>query len=273
MAFLSKFLKTFGMDGPRISLDAPWPAARMSILDNPVAEPQIIRFSRHDSKVRYSVQNQGKDISLKSTIGGAIVIGGQLYGLTTAHAIVDTILEQKNPMDDSDMDSGMEEEMTSSDFGSQDDCHEMPVVNTGELLSLSQPPQHHPSEAWIDQDRPSVVAYLSNGTFTGDYTLPERTPPGSDFILVRLNKSDFIPNYFLHPAHGPHQISDPIRKSDHEAGDVWITNASGIQSIEGYLLKGYSSVNLKNHVMQTRKIQLSLPGRRLFGLSRVSFFC
>jgi len=265
MPFLTSFLKKFKLEDPRISLDAPWPATGTNLqTNNPATETQTIRFSRGIYAARYNVWKRDKEISLESTIGGAIVTQNCLYGLTTAHGIVDTVCEQENRSEDDGTESDDDAESTESDGGPHDNRHESPFATSLTAPPNVKKPFQRKSEIWTDQDLPSVVAYMSRGTSTGDYTFPKRPPPSSDFALVALNKLDFYFNHFYNPIDGEtHQISDIMLTSELSAGDVWVTNPLFSQLIPGYLLKEKSCMILRNHVMQTRKIQLNYPGCKL----------
>jgi hypothetical protein len=131
MPYLHHFIGRFHLDSPYSSLHAPWPAASQNVVDGafPPGDQRLsVSICQPSSssintvcglKLRFTAESDGKIVTVDSTIGGLIVVNGTLYGLTTAHGIINHILNSRRDMSLTESESE-EEESDSTDTESDD---------------------------------------------------------------------------------------------------------------------------------------------------------
>lgn len=282
LTYLKHFLVRFSMHSPHASLYAPWPAVRE---DPPhpqhlVKNSDKISFAIEDgvsqsksicgTRVKFIIEASSGIIQHYSTIGGFIVVDGKVFAMTSAHSIVNYLLDGSGGTseDDSELTSG-----TSSDSGSDTDSEsgsndvpENPCSSTQqERLERPFPVAeivHVPRERnYIQTKIPEIIAYMGRGTITGDYSFPLSAPDTADFALIDKAVVSPLSNTYYNP-----ELRDIVTISSHisthelPCGDVWIISNHGVPPIKGYLLAGVASIILRGTVMRTKKIQVNYPG-------------
>jgi peptide-N4-(N-acetyl-beta-glucosaminyl)asparagine amidase len=286
LAYLNHFLDKFYMEPPYVSLHAPWPAGEEYHKDAPRSEAKTtkitfaIQHSASDanticgSLVRFTLKTPDGVFQHRSTMGGIIIAGNSLYGLTSAHAVVNQVLRSSNSQStnlletgdytSSDEDSDYE---TSSDTESETSSSSLARSTfTGTPVAEISRTHEFKEGEWVECELPNIVAYMGRGTITGDYSFPNSAPEKSDFVLIDLASLPIWSNAFYDPVTGMlTNISESIPKAELDQGEVWIVSDDPDNFVKGYLLEGNASVILRGTVMHTRKIQVASPGAR--GLS------
>jgi hypothetical protein len=227
MDFLNRFLVKFGMTQPYVIVgDLARPAAASSsYLDNG-HHSQDISFSHQTFTARYTIHAD-------DTIGGMSMVDEQLYGLTTAHGIVDVLVD-------------MEAKLRSG----------TPLASTSRRKKIAQ---HDAvtSEPWQSHELPDILAFASRGTRTGDYSLPDHAGDSADFALVPADESKYYWNVCDNPRTGHFSIlTNVVHEDDLNDGEVWICHDSLRTPLGSTLLRGKGSVITMRHFMSTRKLYL-----------------
>ncbi|KAK2867976.1 hypothetical protein FQN49_003281 [Arthroderma sp. PD_2] len=167
--FLDNFRKKFGIGDPYITLGAPWPAAKTDSL-----HPHIIS---EDDKISFAVQhpldNKSacglkakftiQDIDMTewtSTIGGIILVDNSIFGLTTAHGVINKLImlngQSASPWAPTNHPTDMEE--YPSDSESESDSDSSSTISENPLGS---------------QHVTGPVHTQGGGSFSNDGSLPE----------------------------------------------------------------------------------------------------
>jgi hypothetical protein len=288
LAYLNHFLHKFCMEPPYVSLHAPWPAAGEHLTDAPPGEEKVHKISfavqRPPSgwtticgaKVRFTVQTPDGIMERYSTLGGIIVVDNSLFGLTTAHGVVNYFLESPNSTstdeiestDNCSSDLGFDYE-TSSDSESEtstSSSYSSPVQVTSISRPIADAYRLHEmvEDAWMELPLPKVAAYMGRGTISGDYSFRTPAPKTSDFTLIELGTLPALPTGFYDPVHETiTDILDFIPTSDLVCGEVWIIATCCDKPLKGYLLEDDASIILRGTIMRTKKIQVAFPSGML----------
>ncbi|KAF2469346.1 uncharacterized protein BDR25DRAFT_263858, partial [Lindgomyces ingoldianus] len=285
LAYLNHFLDTFCMEPPYTSLHAPWPAAREISLYSPRLEGKACKMtfavqcprpgwkSICGAKARFTIQTSDGTIERYSTLGGSVMVGSSLFGLTSAHAIMNFFHEGSRSASINEVestnnicsDSGSDCE-TSSD-SEPEAFADSPCSSQTQTSFTRRPPldanRIHGTEdvRWVEVPLPQIIAYLGHGTTSGDYAFPDLAPNASDFALIDIGSLGETSNEFHNPdnkAVAPIWGFIPTR--DLPSGEVWIIATCGGEPLEGYLLEGDASVIVRGAVMRTKKIQVVTTG-------------
>lgn len=285
LAYLNHFLDRFCMEPPYVSLQAPWPAAGEHPSDAQLVGEKFPKISFAvqcpasgwttvcGAKARFTIQTSDGIMECYSTLGGMVIVKNSVFGLTSAHAIVNYLLESSNrtstdeleSTDDCSSDSGSDHEI-SSDSGLETSPGS-PCSSQRRTTSTSRPSAevhriHEVEEGiWVELQLPRILAYMGRGTISGDYSFPTPVPNMSDFALINLGTLRTLPNGFQDPVRETvTDILDFIPTSDLLGGEVWIIATCCDKPLVGYLLEGDASVILRGTVMRTKKIQVAFPG-------------
>lgn len=279
-----KYLETFAHGQIQVHLRAPRPAAfhwgpfRRSTRPAPVSSAekdtnttvddrlilQIISHRYNESacgmklKIR-RVQAGGSDERI-CTVGGLVEVGGEIYGLTTAHAFYELEENSKDNAlhdvaDDSDPDSGFSSDTSDAAFDELN-AAERPQENN---LCL-KPPILPPGVTEI------VDAKLAGIGYSGSSDAAESEQSlGQDFALIRIEfGADNLRfnNYVMFQKPTIESIlckyTIDCLDSQPEAGPITVICTQD-DTNEGYLLKGESLFLHRDAVFRTRKIQTSSP--------------
>jgi len=287
LAYLDHFLDKFYMEPAYVSLHAPWPAAGESTLDGLHAQKQghEISFSIQrpslgqsnicGAKVKFIIQTSDGILERVSTFGGMIVVDNKVYGLTSAHAIVNHIIQNsfrghaariEPTSDGSNSDSEYEGSSDSESETSDESFYSLPrqMTHADRPTTESQHFQGRAEGPWTKLSLPKIVAYMGNGTTSGDYFFPISSPKTSDFALIDLGTLPTLQNGFHDPDQGTiMDISHYIPTSNLSQGEVWIITSCSDQPFRGYLLNGSASLILRGTSLHTKKIQVAFPGGML----------
>lgn len=252
-----RFLEAHGMTRPIVSLHAPRPAATLagsSTSHDHGSRGIIFAISERDVvsgiPARLSSSSEGRKSHF--TIGGMIIVDHNLYGLTTAHSFLRFLNEDATAAQD---------EESSSDEGSLDSDSDGDVEIGACPTGLAGAPSSalDSQESWNQISLPRILAYKCHGTYHGDLRLPIEAPQSSDFALVKVPSSTCETSSWEYQD----SISGILSSDDIHEGPVKILydprgNNTQMEPLEGYLLRGKSSIILGSSVMRTRKIQVTL---------------
>ncbi|OCK81911.1 hypothetical protein K432DRAFT_424542, partial [Lepidopterella palustris CBS 459.81] len=285
LTYLNSFLVKFCMEAPYASLQAPWPAAE----ERPPQSPRLtekfdnISFAIQDrtsglkticgARVRFTIETSNSIVERYSTIGGLIVVENSLFAITSAHAIVNCLLESSHSAssDETESTSNVSSDAgsdceTSSDSGS-DVSADSPYSSPARITSTKRPSleaekvRETKEGMWTDSQLPEILAYMNRGTIKGDYIFPDPAPSSSDFALVDPRSVVQLSNEYYNPDYDTFAtISDHIPTRELLSGDVWIIISCGNAPVKGYMLEGNASVILRGTVMRTKKIQVAVAG-------------
>jgi hypothetical protein len=215
--------------------------------------------------------------TIDSTIGGIVVVDGRLCGLTTAHGIVNHILNHERGSrleeeQDEQEDEGEKGEDTegSSEYESDDTSSggsQYSVQEKTRLLAARSErdgfqDNKKPQDS-IRLELPKVLRYLDRGTAVGDYSLTLRSPATNqaDFLLIDLEPAGpAAQRNVMHKQGGPLSIRDHVPAYDLVQGEVDIITGNNGYPVKGYLLRGDTSLILRGNLIRTRKIQVEHPG-------------
>ncbi|KAH4401338.1 hypothetical protein HBI81_223020 [Parastagonospora nodorum] len=286
--YLQQFIRRFNLNPAHSSLHGPWPAASEAAPYTPFPEGDCLIVldilppsngiqTACGLKARFTVLFNHQSATIDSTIGGTVVVDGRLYGLTTAHGIVNHILNHERgsrpeEQEDEQEDEGEKGEDTegSSEYESDD------TSSGGSQYSVQEKTRLHAARSERDgfQDKkkpqdsirlelPKVLRYLDRGTVVGDYSLTLRSPATNqaDFLLIDLEPAGpAAQRNFMHKQGGPLSILDHVPACDLVQGEVDIIAGNNGHPVKGYLLRGDTSLILRGDVIRTRKIQVEHPG-------------
>lgn len=276
------------MEAPHASLHAPWPAAE----EHPLQSP---RLTRNFDSVSFAIQHYTSDmkticgararftigtsngiVERYSTIGGLVVVGNSLFAMTTAHTIVNCLLEEPHSASSSETESTSDVSSdpgsdceTSSDSGA-DPSIDSPSSPPARMISTVRPSiiaeKSRDTTEYIFKDSklPKIVAYMNRCTINGDYSFPNQAPSTSDFALLDVGSIMQLSNKYCDPDRNSiWAISDHIPTCKLFGGDVWIITSCGDAPVKGYMLHGDASIILRGTVMRTKKIQVELASGKL----------
>jgi hypothetical protein len=285
MPYLHHFIGRFHLNSPYSSLHAPWPAASQKVINGAFTSGDqriSVSVSRPSSgstdtvcgwKLRFTVESDGKVATLDSTVGGLIVVNGALYGLTTAHGIINYILNSRRDMSLTESES--EEEASDSTDTESDDTSDSALdvaykhSTPASIIAIGVERSAHVVEdtfsTWTELELPKVLVYLDRGTTVGDYSLTSLTTASNqaDFLLVNLEPINVSEqrNMIYNSEHAMfNPIDDHIRTHDLVHGEVHIITGNNGRSMRGQLLEGDASLILRGTIIRTRKIQVDCPG-------------
>lgn len=289
LTYLKHFIDKFCMESPLVTLHAPWPAAfiQAPTHDAPENEEGITSISFAiqrgalggetvcGANTRFTIQASNNIVERCSKVGGMVVAANSLYGLTSAHALVNQVLEPLNsnwnhPVDtlyDTSSDESPADESSSGDESESDIGNPYPSSIRRKLtdpaVTRDRLIQEYTDVDWIECEPPKVIAYVGRGTIIEDYSFPTPAPDTSDFALIQLAPIPILGNAFYDPfTQALADVLEFLPKSDLRPGEVWII--SDYRSpLLGYLLEGDASMILRGTVMRTKKIQISFPGGML----------
>ncbi|KAF2269650.1 hypothetical protein CC78DRAFT_601821 [Lojkania enalia] len=263
----------------------PTPATRENSLDSSLLKntSNTISFaieSRASSlktdcglKARFTVQSDGHTTEHFLTIGGLIVVGEFLFGLTSAHAIMSCFPENSQTGRDSNVESTSTDISDSDvDRGRGSDSEPEPALQS---LVRTQHPIQPASGAllgandlnevnegtWTELRLPNILAYIGRGTTSGNYSFCDSAPDMSDFNLVDLGSIKEVPNRFYDPDQQAYaSVLDYVPTREQNSGEVWIVAQCGVAPMKRYLLNGDTSIILRGKIMRTKKIQMAFTG-------------
>jgi hypothetical protein len=311
--YLHKFHVKFSLGSPHFSLEAPRPAAGIHNPDpfgaRGVFEGVSVALqvsgrndnTTHGVGVKFTVNTSQGEIELFTTLGGMIIVDGQLFGLTSAHALVSeyrqsTANEEASGESDLPNDSDLESEPDSeyesearNERDSQDSLQRQSMSELGsDWVTGSKPEPEDPEDVlhagsdtesrsscgslqsvhglpmeWTPIQFPQVLAYLGAGTNSGNWTCPQIAPATADFALLQDVSSHRTSfNRYYDVSEAKYvPITGHLLKQGLCAGDVYILRTSSTIPLYGYMLGGDASVILRGVVMRTKKIQLDSPKR------------
>jgi hypothetical protein len=287
LAYLRHFVERFNMDAPYTSLHAPWPAAKDNALfsDNTLGNYNSVSFSIQQSKLRtevgcgvkakFTIQASFGSIERHSIIGGYIMVDSSLFGLTSAHGIVNCLRDlSHNSSSASDESKNLSNESSEidSDYvsssGSESDASEdiKPFLATSNADAKRYPLPADKGytaleDEWMTTSTPGIIAYMGHGTSAGDLSLPHAAPSTADFALVDVQSIGAPSNEYHDQSQGSSSvITDYLPTAQITSGDVWIIYSHSAPALKGYLLEGNASIILRGTVIRTKKIQLKSPG-------------
>ncbi|KAF2624942.1 hypothetical protein BU25DRAFT_441701 [Macroventuria anomochaeta] len=209
--FLRDFLGLLGPESLFLSLNAPYPASGLSRPLLPLTSAAIDAMSLAiqspltadttvcGAKVKCTVHTDLEKTTCYSTVGGLIVVNGELLALTTAHAFISKIRQSSAETDSADprarnesiADNETGPETISQlerDFGMVKDLGKGFDLEQQERSNLGDIPwddSEDSSMRWLEIRRPEVFAYLGSGTATGAWNSLLAAPETSDFALLR----------------------------------------------------------------------------------------
>lgn len=285
LAYLNHFLDRFCMEPPYVSLHAPWPAAGERLPDTPRLEEKVHKLSFAvqcpasgwtticGAKARFTIETLDGVIERYSTLGGLVIVENLLFGLTSAHAIINCFLDssqntstnEMESIDDFSSDSSSDSE-TNLDSGSETSSRN-PYSFQARPKSTRSPSTaayrvHGMAEGiWVELQPPKFLAYIGRGTTSGNYSFPDLAPNTSDFALIDVGSLQTLPNGFHDSDHETvSDISEYIPTCELVKGEVWIIATCGDKPLKGYLLEGDASIVLRGTIMRTKKIQVAFAG-------------
>jgi hypothetical protein len=240
MLFLTQFLRRFQMEQPHVSLNGPYPlmeiagnaqewiAARdsLEILDDPSSLDTVC-----GSKARFTMFARSIP-QFQSTVGGLIVIGGELFAMTAGHGIVKK-LEEK--LLDKDQYTWYREK-------TDDAPH-------GESLG----------GFWKESKFPTVFAYLDYAVVEGS-RVSSNLVDATDFALVDPATFTKLSNRYRYQWKAidiVETVSDHVPVSELSAGDVWVLTRRDKSSEKGYMIEGDASIIVRDAVIRTKMIKLT----------------
>lgn len=267
---LKQFRQQFAMGEVILSQHSPWPAGLTQPLDITCPSGDVLSLSTAihlsytsdgriplcGAQVRYTIKRgDACHTQLYSILGGIIAISGSLYGLTTAHSIVEC-LRLPNPELESTSDSAKESDGSSaSDLETSSDLEDTPTT-----VLYSNP--KHKSE-WMEVPMPGDLVYMGwgwDGDRFGSRGNPDDT---SDFALIEVGSGSRAVNGFYDSnSDSIIQISGHYGKNELEEGEVQIITDSTRGPVNGYLLNGDARVILPDRVVFTRRIQIDFQARK-----------
>ncbi|PSN65428.1 hypothetical protein BS50DRAFT_622647 [Corynespora cassiicola Philippines] len=273
LSYLTQFLQAFKMGSTIITRQSPWPAGftqppYLSVLPGDITQISLAircfngpgdHFPICGTQARYTVRIKGSNsIHLYSTVGGAVMASGRIYGLTTAHSIAD-FLQQHIPdpnaspelVDDSDGAS-------TSDSDSESDSNDASLISPDQSLSSN--------EKWIEIPLPTSFMYKGFGTSGRDLSFCGSREDTSDFALMNIQSIPKAVNGFYDPEYGTYSDVDGyLSIQELGRGKVRIITSSIDGPTSGYMLEGDARIILSGKTMRTRKIQINFKAVR--GLS------
>jgi hypothetical protein len=282
---LSHFLSKHHMNPPRISRELVLPTAQGNSEDLLFTKDEITSIELEirvhtsaatlcGSRIRFTIRKARDSVERFATLGGVVVADNRLYGLTTAHPVMNEYFEMRDSDGDTDseFDSGFDSE---SDSDSGPDLNSNFAGDTNTLVKTEANPASQASSSisnvrWRDLPNPRILAYLGLGTKKGDWNFPERVPGTSDFALVDLDDIQDFPDMVLNeycqtPGAPRERVVDHIPDAELFEGEIHILDQSTTPLREGYLLPGSTSVILRGKIMKTRMIQIeSVAGQYRF---------
>ncbi|KAF2010599.1 hypothetical protein BU24DRAFT_427715 [Aaosphaeria arxii CBS 175.79] len=221
LLYLEDFLLAYHVEGPHVSLHAPWPSAgeTSSALLHSTSMAFSIEVHPSDNSIHGNMLEArfvafGQMNIYRSTIGGLIMVNEELFILTSAHAIVSAFRNFPNDFvglseTENGEESSPEDSLTSSSE-SDDSETDWPPARSGATPSEMHPDRcqssnlrssrvpsaespRYPSRPFIYDDyllshvmvaEPKILAYMGSGTTTGDYSFQDETNESSDFMLL-----------------------------------------------------------------------------------------
>lgn len=292
---LKRFLDRYFMERPYVSRNAPWPATADQMS---TAAPYIytgreslsfVVQTPHSGAVpgimtKFLVETGIGGVERTSTIGGLIMVNNYVYGLTTAHTIVNYFEEEHSDgeaTDSADENGSTSESRSSTDSDSESSRTTSPppkkrlrVSSAWSFETVGNEVQNSPAigstqfnetpqNEWMKVEAPMILAYKGKGTSNGDYLFSQEAPKNSDFALIDLSSFGEISNTFLNPdGSGVGQVSEFIPNALLGEGKVWVLSAPGGNLLQGHLLEGESSVIVGGTIMRTKKIQMLSTGSK-----------
>ncbi|KAH7360029.1 hypothetical protein BKA66DRAFT_218572 [Pyrenochaeta sp. MPI-SDFR-AT-0127] len=260
LTYLHHFLNRFGMGAPHISLYAPWPAVREHSPGSPhhshLNPASNVSFAIQQllpgqeticgAKARFTIETSGENVECNSTIGGLVVVDDSIFAITSAHAIVNRLLENSHSVSSDETESlgnvstdeDSEHEMSSSSDSSASGNNL--CSHTTRTAFIESPPSGSTGLGsveegmWINTDLPSKLAYMTHGTINGDYSFPDQAPSASDFALVDVGPARLLLNGYYDPDRDTlATISDHIPVRELSQGDVWILTNCDAHGMSG----------------------------------------
>ncbi|CAO2647088.1 Nn.00g080100.m01.CDS01 [Neocucurbitaria sp. VM-36] len=270
------------MGPPHISLEAPYPTARKEPQDQPKVNEEITSISFAvkslslntrsicGAEARFVIGDSQGITAFYSTIGGFVLVDSELYMLTSAHAIVSECRQRivnKESESEGNRLSGAESSRESDSCSETDSGSDSDFDSSGTKKEFTRKPVLNLVDpGWVDLPSPRVLAYLQQGTTTGDLTFPEMAPEMSDFVLLEPSRDYYrIANAYTVGNNDMTTISGHLPAQGLHAGLVNIIASCDSTALQGYLLEGNSSIILRGVIMRTKKIQVAFTARH--GLS------
>jgi hypothetical protein len=276
--YLTDFLREFGMGDPIVSRHSPWTAGLTEPLNALHFPGDIVNISlaigymrAPDGRVplcgaraRYTIETKDNVVThLFSTIGGEIFVPNEVYGLTTAHCLVD-FLQTKLPGAAASSDPSQEIENLPDDSDSEFNLSDDPDSESNSEAVPNKRPAllpHLYSEIqpeWRGIPLPDAFMYKGFGMVDKDF-LTEFDKDTSDFALLNVRSIlqsvngfyDFVTDRWT-------VIERHLAKHELEEGEVRIVTGGLECSITGYLLRGDARIVLPGRVMRTRRIQIDV---------------
>lgn len=264
LPYLQSFLCKHGMGPIQIKLGAPQPLTATELATKSNSRQEIVRVSfaiqRLDIKAqgicgaraRFVAHTADDTVEHYSTIGGFVSIDGRIFGVTTAHGIVNECLYRA---DGNDKASGHEEYSSDSSFvnSESEDASDADIAFQCPSVVGSQPDRIADLE-WNEQPFPKAVAYLRHGTRAGDWSFPESSPETSDFALFEADVFKENLNTYCEDSLLPMQISKYLPANQLRAGPVQVVSKGDGNSEQARLLGGDFSIIVNGVLIRTKKI-------------------